>query len=504
MKRSTLLLSLLAASALAAPAAHAGAVLIAMGSVNGSAAGNQVDLSGLTGTLENGLPGNVLGGMGSGIAYAGNNSFLALPDRGPNATPYPDHIDDTVSYINRYQSVQMKLTPNAGPGLPFDLTTKLYKTTLLYSPTALDYGPGGAADGFESDGTTPVRAGAPSQNTASQFYFTGRSDNFDPAVSGTTGASGDPTAARFDTESIRVSNDGRQVFISDEYGPFVREFNERTGKLIKTFTLPTNLDVKNLSANSASEMAPFNTSGRVANKGMEGLAITPDGKTLVGIMQAALIQDAAVSANKKILRIVTIDIATGTTHEYGYKLTTGSGVSDIVALNDHQFLVDERDGTGLGSGTPNDPAIVKQLYLIDINGAQDITNLSESDLSHATLVTKSATPFLDVVGALGAAGIAATSVPSKIEGISFGEDVMQGGQSYHTLWVANDNDFTPADSGPNNFYVFAFKDSDLPTGYTFAPQHLLAGVPEPATWASMLLGFGVLGAMARRRARTVA
>ena len=36
-----------------------------------------------------------------------------------------------------------------------------------------------------------------------------------------------------------------------------------------------------------------NTSGRVANKGMEGLAITPDGRTLVGIMQNALIQDAA-------------------------------------------------------------------------------------------------------------------------------------------------------------------------------------------------------------------
>ena len=43
---------------------------------------------------------------------------------------------------------------------------------------------------------------------------------------------------------------------------------------------------------------------------MEGLAITPDGRTLVGIMQAALIQDAAEGgAAAKLLRIVTIDIA---------------------------------------------------------------------------------------------------------------------------------------------------------------------------------------------------
>jgi hypothetical protein len=47
-------------------------------------------------------------------------------------------------------------------------------------------------------------------------------------------------------------------------------------------------------------------------------------------------------------------------------LTTGSGVSDIVAINDHQFLVDERDGKGLGDGST---AAVKQLFEIDLTGA---------------------------------------------------------------------------------------------------------------------------------------
>lgn len=92
----------------AAPAANATPMLIATGSLPGT-----TDLSGLTAPLENGLPGNILGGLGSGLAYAGGNTFLAVPDRGPNATPYNSNVDDTVSYINRFHTVTMKLTPSA-------------------------------------------------------------------------------------------------------------------------------------------------------------------------------------------------------------------------------------------------------------------------------------------------------------------------------------------------------------------------------------------------------
>src|SRR6516162_7892043 len=126
---------------------------------------------------------------------------------------------------------------------------------------------------------------------------------------------------------------------------------------------------------------------------MEGLAITPDGKTLVGIMQAELEQDPS-----KLLRIVTIDVATGATHEYGYLLTTGSGVSDIVAVNDHQFLIDERDGKGLGDSSA---AAVKQLFEIDLTDATDITNLTGNDAKNAAV---SKTLVLDIRAALNAAG----------------------------------------------------------------------------------------------------
>ena len=98
--------------------------------------------------------------------------------------------------------------------------------------------------------------------------------------------------------SIRVSNDGKSVFISDEYGPSVRQFDRATGQQIKSFALPSNLNVANLSPTVATEISG-NTSGRVANKGMEGLALTPDGKTLVGIMEAPLNSGCSKPGNVK-------------------------------------------------------------------------------------------------------------------------------------------------------------------------------------------------------------
>jgi hypothetical protein len=446
--------------------ANAAPLLLGIGSLTGAA-----DKSGLTGTLESGINANILGGLGSGLAYAGGNTFLALPDRGPNAEAYAGGaaVDNTTSYIPRFHSLSMELTASSS-GLPFSITPTLNSSTLLFSSTPLQYGVNGA----------------PTQNTADHFYFSGRSDNFG------SGSSTNPNNARFDTESIRVSNDGKTVFFSDEYGPYIYQFDRTTGERIKTFNLPENLAVTNLSSGGDAEISG-NTVGRVANKGMEGLAITPDGKMLVGIMQAPLEQDT-----HKNVRIVTVDIATGTTHEYAYKLTDGSGVSEIVALNNHEFLVDERDGKGLGD---NSDAAVKKVFKIDLNGAQDITNLS-GDLS-SKAVSKTLT--LDIKAALVAAGIAAKDIPAKIEGMTFGADVLFNNVNLHTLWIANDNDFlnTITDSkhplgfsNTNNFYVFGFSDSDL---QNFLAQQISVNVPEPTSALLMLLGVAGILTLRRRK-----
>jgi len=429
--------------------------LLAVGTLDESRAGAWADVSGLAYTLENGAPANKLGGIGSAITYAGGNAFLALPDRGPNAVAFNPAVDDTVAYVNRFHTVHLNLTPNhSSSGLPFELKPLLQQTTLLWSATPLLYG------SVNGSGVPPI-------NGLMRYYFTGRSDGFDASQN-----SGDPNDARFDTEGIRVSNDGQSVFISDEYGPYVYQFDRSTGVRLRTFALPSNFYVTNLSPAGATEISG-NIVGRTANKGMEGLAITPNGKTLVGIVQASLIQDAAQKgAAAKLLRILTIDIASGQiTGQFAYGLTTGSGVSEILALNNHEFLVDERDGHGRADGSL---ALVKQLFKIDLAGATDVGQM-DGKTAAANEVKK--TLFVDLVKSMNAAGISSAEIPAKIEGITFGPDLKGGGETIHTLWVANDNDFsqTVLDpdgntvANPNQFFVFGFKDSDL-GGSAFLPQ----------------------------------
>src|SRR5215475_12088432 len=109
MNKIRLISLLTAALGLALSLAQAQPTLIAIGSLTESQAGANLDLSGLRYSLENGAPANLLGGMGSAITYAGGNTFLALPDRGPNAISYNSAVDDTVSYVNRFQTVRMRI-----------------------------------------------------------------------------------------------------------------------------------------------------------------------------------------------------------------------------------------------------------------------------------------------------------------------------------------------------------------------------------------------------------
>jgi hypothetical protein len=448
------LIGTLVAALFAADTAQAAIDLIAIGSISGQYEDFALQT---TGALENGAAGNMLGGLGSGLAYAGGNTFIAVPDRGPNAVSYNGAVDNTASYITRFQTLHLSLAPSApGSALPFTLTPMVTGTTLLASRDPLVYGSGLGLG---------VGSGEPALNSRHVHYFTGRSDNFDPGRPSTYSGN-----ARFDPEGVRVSNDGKSVFISDEYGPYVYQFDRDSGLRTRVFNLPDKFAVTHLRPVGDDEISG-NTAGRVANKGMEGLAITPDGKTLVGAMQSPLIQDGGTDA--PYVRIVRIDIRTGATREYAYGLSNIGTiakpkyptVSEIVAINGHEFLLDERDGKGLGDGSV---AVVKKLYRIDLDGAQDVSGISGAANLAAKAVGK--TLFLDVVAKLNASGIASTDIPAKLEGVAFGPDVVVNGVTKHTVFVANDNDFTPTFGGAENankFIVFAFDGSDLPG---FVPQ----------------------------------
>ncbi|MEC3977638.1 esterase-like activity of phytase family protein [Amycolatopsis sp. H20-H5] len=165
-----------------------------------------------------------------------------------------------------------------------------------------------------------------------------------------------PDKNGYDSEGLVAQRDGT-FWVSDEYGPYITQF-DRTGRALQ-------------------RLSPFDGSlprelaNRVPNKGMEGLTLTPDGRTLVGIMQSALQQPDLTKkpSNVTTLRIVTVDLTTRATHEYLYLLdnpkTTSGAVSEITALSATRFLVDERDGHV-------EPGANKKLFEIDLTGATDV------------------------------------------------------------------------------------------------------------------------------------
>ena len=161
----------------------------------------------------------------------------------------------------------------------------------------------------------------------------------------------------YDPEGLVALEDGT-FWVSDEYGPFITHFGADGRQIARLSPFDASL--------------PAELVNRVPNRGMEGLTITPDGTTLVGMMQSALQQvDLAGSDAKKltVCRIVTYTLATGALHEFVYLLddpaNTKTAVSEIAALSDSTFLVLERDGNFL-------PGAYKKVWRIDLTGATDV------------------------------------------------------------------------------------------------------------------------------------
>jgi hypothetical protein len=366
--------------------------------------GNATDLSGLTDKLEDGSPHNQLGGFGSALAYTGSgNLYVATPDRGP--------ADGTTHFIDRYHVMRIEVSPD-GTVVP-----TLVQTTLLANEKG--------------------------------EYFTGSATAFDAANS--------TASLRLDPEGVRVAPNGNLV-ISDEYGPFVYEFSPQ-GKRLRSLPVPQKFLITHPGVTTAAELPPTETTGRQSNRGMEGLALAPGGK-LYGIMQSPLIQDHGLDDTNKRKgtnnRILEIDPATGATRELLYPMeAAGNGVSEILAINDSEFLVLERDGNAGAA------AAFKKLFRIKLADATDISivTLPQTGIPDGVKpVTKSL--FLDLLAP--EYKLAGATFPEKIEGLAFGPDLPDG---RHLLLVVNDNDLSAAN--PSCIYAFAVDPAELPN---FQPQ----------------------------------
>ncbi len=365
--------------------------------------GESIDRSGLTDQLAGGIPHNRLGGI-SAIDYTGKGTeYLLLPDRGPG--------DGTTAYSCRVHWLNLTVMPGQTPVVAATLTA----TTMLVDEE--DHGLTGSAKAF---------------NDSNPAHW-----------------------QRFDPEGARIGRRG-SIYLSDEYGPSVFEFSPE-GKRTAVLKVPPKFTVHH-PAVKPEEEAAHNSTGRQTNGGLEGLAIVPSGKKLYASMQRPLIQDSLPdekTPGKRIgtnTRIIEFDLTQGTTREFLYPLDTSSnGVSEILAINDHEFLVLERDGK------PGTEAVAKQIYKIDLAGATDISG-------HETLPPKKIpadvvpvrkSPFLNLLDPK--FGLAGDDFPEKIEGLAFGPDLLDGRR---LLIVAIDNDFIAAK--PILLHAFAIDQDDLP------------------------------------------
>lgn len=159
-----------------------------------------------------------------------------------------------------------------------------------------------------------------------------------------------------DSEGLVALPDGT-FWVADEYGPFVIHFDAH------------GTEIERLSPYDGS--LPGELALRDPNRGMEGLTITPDGSTLVGVMQSALAAPGIDGSAKGVplTRIVTIDLDTRDSQVFLLPLADPQEskvlVSEITALSNTEFLIDERDTALAPEGN-------KKIYVADISAATDV------------------------------------------------------------------------------------------------------------------------------------
>jgi len=309
-------------------------------------------------------------------------------------------------------------------------------------------------------GARPARVGSSADGLACRLIRHGRefAKTSDPqANTGETLVTIDgrplpPSDHGLDSEGLVALPDGT-FWVSAEYGPFLIHFDAKGKELerLSPFngTLPRELSL------------------RSPNQGMEGLTVTPDGSTLVGIMQSALATPGLEGSAKKVplTRIVSVNLATKAMKEYLFPLAnpqdTKVAVSEITALSDTEFLIDERDGE-------LQPGANKKIYIADISKATDVgpnaTVPGATYRADAGGLQVEGQPIETVVGVttdaaavdkLKSLGITVASKTLKLDlgalltelnnkGEFFGHDKIEGlatPDGGKTLVIANDSDF---------------------------------------------------------------
>jgi len=240
-----------------------------------------------------------------------------------------------------------------------------------------------------------------------------------------------------DTEGI-VRTPSGDFWLVEEYSPSIVKV-DATGKVVKRF-VPEGLKLPGADY-PVVEALPAIYGKRKINRGFEGLALSPDGKTIFATLQSPLLNPDATTGNaSRITRILAFDVTTEKpTAEYVYRLepiaefdttaarpATEMKLSGVIAISATSLLVLERTDW------------VAKLYRVDLTQATNILGSKWNDAATAptleSITDPAAAADLKMLPkTLVIALNELPGVPDKIEGIALVDR--------STLVIANDNDF---------------------------------------------------------------
>jgi len=239
-----------------------------------------------------------------------------------------------------------------------------------------------------------------------------------------------------DTEGLVRLSTG-EFWVAEENSPSLVKVDP-TGKVVTRF-VPVGLQLPGADY-PVVEVLPAVYGKRKVNRGFEGLALSPDQKTLFLITQSPLLNPDLLSGNiSRLNRILTFDIASEkVTGEYVYRYdaigdfdvtanrpATEMKLSGAVALSADSLLILERTDW------------VAKIYRVELKPATEILGSKWDDPATVPSLETSNNP-----AAIGVTVLPKTLVidlheidriPDKIEGITMLDPT--------TLVIANDNDF---------------------------------------------------------------
>jgi len=344
----------LAAAITAAPA-HAAGTLIGWASMpaNTPAEGPTAGQFGINGFGANGilLPvshGQPVQGFSAVLPGPTAQSFYVMPDNGFGAQ------GNSADALLRVYAVQPDFKTWSGQAV---------KGTGTVSPVS--YKKGKAQTSFTNGSFIGLRdpdhkIGFPIQADYTNYY----NNAANPAVDSSIRTNRLLTGADFDIESLRADKKGN-LWFGEEFGPFLVK-TDASGKVLRAEVTLPNIAPAGSTSTGAFVQSPQNpylagaTPNLGGSRGFEGMAINPSRDKLYTLLEGSVTGDVA-----KTLRINEFDVNTEayTQRVWKYKLdVNGTNIGDMTAVNDHEFLVLERNGaTATGGGTP-----FKKVFKIDI------------------------------------------------------------------------------------------------------------------------------------------